>query len=470
MMFFSSRVSRLILLIFYYILSISVSEAAPMGFAEAQHLLARTAFHASFADVQIFAQRSREQAVQTLITHALHDPLQTRPPEWTQRWAVPPKPNTLSDDEKKQGREMNLEQGRALRAWWLQEITETSAPLREKMTLFWHNHFVSSLQKVKNPQWMWQQNKLFRREAIGSFRVLLHDILRDGAMLLYLDAVNNRQGQPNENLARELLELFTLGTGHYTEQDIREVARALTGLSLDREVGTVRFVPRQHDSEDKIIFGQKGNWDSEAVVRLILNRPETAEWIVTKLWHEFVSPEIDSAMIQKLAHIFRQNDYQLQPVLTALLTSDAFYAAQYRGVLIKSPIELIAGSLKQFSLHPQDYGPFAMTSAALGQNLLAPPNVRGWVGGTLWINTETLARRQQWLQRLLRAEEMRTHKKNPDPRQDLYFDVQKWWQPFANSEQAIQFLLVLKPTTPIGKTASLETIQQIINDPVYQLK
>lgn len=449
----------------------SIALAAPMGFAEAQHLLSRTSFHGSWTTVHHFSQLSRTQAVQILLEQAEQAPLKTPLPSWITEKNPLPERAGLSDEEKKQLREQSVQQGRELRAWWLQEMTETGAPLREKMTLFWHNHFVSSLQKVKNPYWMWQQNTLFRREAVGSFRTLVQSILQDGAMLLYLDALNNRQGQPNENLARELLELFTLGVGHYTEQDIRETARALTGLSIDRLAGQFRFAPRLHDAGEKTIFGQTGRWKSEDVIRLILARPETATFLVTKLWQEFVSPKPDPVMIQKLALILRQNDYQLKPVFMALFTADAFYAPQYRGVLIKSPVELIVGTLKQFELQPQNYLPFALISAQLGQDLFAPPNVRGWVGGQTWINTETLLRRQQWLQRLIRAEEMRPaptmSKKNMG---DLYLDAQTWWQPFATTTQAAQFLLPFSPITSIHTEKSLETVRQIVHDPVYQLK
>ena len=283
----------------------------------------------------------------------------------------------------------------------------TGSPLTERMTLFWHNHFVSSEQKVRSPQLMYRQNALLRRHALGSFADLTHAIARDPAMVIYLDNASNRKGQPNENFAREVMELFTLGEGRYTEQDIKEAARAFTGWSIDPDRGEFLFREPAHDDGFKTVLGKSGNLKGDDVLNILLAHPATAEHIVQKLWREFVSPVPDAAEVKRIARVFRDSRYDVKAALRAMLTSDAFYAKENRGTLVKSPVELVVGSLRQFRVTAGDMLPFAVTTAQLGQNLFAPPNVKGWPGGVAWINSTTLLRRKQFLEQLFRADEAR---------------------------------------------------------------
>src|SRR5262249_34183614 len=297
-----------------------------------------------------------------------------------------------------------VREGLELRGWWVREMLVTPSPLTERMTLFWHNHFVSAQPKVRVSHLMYRQNATLRAYALGNFGAFLHAIAKDPAMVVYLDSRPNRGGAPNENFAREVMELFTLGEGHYTEADVKEAARAFTGWSLDRETGAFMFRPRLHDDGIKTVLGHSGRLDGDAVLDILLARPETAEFVVAKLWREFISPDPDPAEVARIARRFRASNYEIKVALSALLTSDAFYASANRGVLVKSPIELVVGTLRQLELAPDGAVPFAVAAAGMGQNLFSPPNVKGWPGGEAWINTTTLLARKQFLDRVTRSE------------------------------------------------------------------
>ena len=296
--------------------------------------------------------------------------------------------------------QQQIREGLELRGWWMREMLATTSPLTERMTLFWHNHFVSAQPKVRIARLMYRQNATLRAHALGNFGVFLHAIAKDPAMVVYLDSVQNRRGAPNENFAREVMELFTLGEGHYSEQDVKEAARAFTGWSLERETGVFIFRRGLHDDGIKTVLGRSGNFDGDAVLNLLLARPETAEFITAKLWREFVSPDPDPAEVARIARRFRESNYEIKAALSELLGSDAFYASANRGVLVKSPVELVVGTLRQLDLEPESALPFALAAAGMGQNLMSPPNVKGWPGGEAWINTTTLLARKQFLDRV----------------------------------------------------------------------
>ncbi len=363
-----------------------------LGESDARHLLARTGFGPTADEIQAYARLTRAQAVDRLLREARDVPM-TAPPESLLATTPLRYPGPGATEEvlrpflQQQARE-----GLELRAWWIAEMLATPSPLTERMTLFWHNHFVSSQQKVRFARLMYRQNATFRTHALGDFRALLHAAAREPAMLVYLDVAQNRRGQPNENFARELMELFTLGEGHYTEQDVREAARAFTGWSLDRETGAFLFRPALHDRGSKTVLGSSGRFDGDAILDLLLARPETAKFIVTKLWREFVAPEPDAAEITRIADAFRRSNYSIKVALRELLTSDAFFAPEHRGVLVKSPVELVVGTLRQLGIATTDGLPFAIAAAGMGQNLFSPPNVKGWPGGEAWINAARFSR------------------------------------------------------------------------------
>lgn len=470
--------------------------AGPMGFDEARHLLNRTSFAANIDDINAFAKLSREQAAERLLAWT-GNKVATPAPDWVNEFMSLRRVRGMREEERKALQREQFQKSFELRSWWLTEMLTTPSPLTEKMVLFWHNHFVSSLQKVKSPALMYRQHMLLRKHAFGYFGDFLHDIARDPAMVVYLDSASNRKGQPNENFAREVMELFTLGEGNYAEQDIKEVARAFTGWSIDPESGGFVFRRPAHDDDVKTVLGRSGNFDGDDVLDILLAQPQTAEYIVAKLWREFVSPTPDPGEINRIARMFRDNRYNIKVALRALLVSDAFYAPQNRAVLIKSPVELIVGTLRQFRFETGETTPFVFVLHQLGQDLFAPPNVKGWPGGEAWINSATLLQRKQLLERLFRAQEMRQQpalmsmnredgerpkgagKLGADGRErfmramtGIHFDGDKWLSQFKAGDPLLT--RVVLPTDPVnGQLASLqgnELLRQLVLDPVYQLK
>jgi len=383
--------------------------ASAMGFDDARHLLSRTSFGATPAEIQALEPLDFVSAVDRLLAKSHR--AETASPRW-----VNDSPSVLReqrqasvDKKNADGKPVNLaaqlvrEQGRELRNWWVDEMLATDQPLVEKMTLFWHNHFTSSVQKVRFVPSLYWQNVLFRREALGNFAKLLKEVARDPAMLIYLDGVRSVARQPNENFARELLELFTLGEGHYSEADIKNAARAFTGWSIDRDTG--QFVDRmqQHDGGEKTFLGKTGNLGGDDIIAIVLRHPRTAETIVEKLWREFVSLKPDPAEVTRLAGVFRDGGYEMKPLLRAMFLSPAFRDPANRGALIKSPVELVVGTVHVFGLPVPEKTQLVRMMAGLGQSPFDPPNVKGWPGGESWITTNTLLLRQQFLRRIVEA-------------------------------------------------------------------
>ena len=373
---------------------------------QARFFLTRTGFAPNATELAAFTGLSRAEAVKQLLQKAALD-APVAGPEWATAPVQRRKRNqNMSFDERKVQRQLEQQRIVALRSWWLGQMLVTPNPLAERMTLFWHNHFVSSQQKVQFAQLMYQQNQLLRQHALGNFGVLLHAASKDPAMLIYLDNANNRKGAPNENFAREVMELFALGEGHYSEQDIKEAARAFTGWSIERETGEFVWRPQFHDKGVKTVLGKSGSFDGDAVLDILLAQPACAEFIVHKLWGEFIAPAPDPLEVQRIARLFRASDYDIKVALRELFSSPAFWATENRAQLIKSPVELVIGTLKQFNFSYADPLPFSFAVAQLGQNLFSPPNVKGWPGGDAWINSSSLLARKSVLERLFRAIEM----------------------------------------------------------------
>jgi len=277
--------------------------------------------------------------------------------------------------------------------WWIETMVATPRPLEEKMVLFWHGHFTSGHREVKSSRALYIQNELFRKHATGNFRTLVNAVTLDPAMILYLNTQQNVKGKPNENYARELMELFTLGEGNYTEQDIKEAARALTGIKVQPEAGTAFVARRQHDNGAKVIFKTRGNFDADDVVDLILKQPAAARHIVTRLWTFFAHEDPDPEIVDALAKVFRKGGYEIKPVLRAMFACDAFYSARARFTHIKSPVELMVGTARMLEVPASDLTALERGLRGMGQQLFQPPNVKGWDGGAAWITTSTLYNR-----------------------------------------------------------------------------
>jgi uncharacterized protein (DUF1800 family) len=286
----------------------------------------------------------------------------------------------------------------AIQAIWLYRMLNTARPLEERMTLFWHDHFATANYKVANPAAMYAQNQLIRSNALGSFRTLLSSIARDPAMLRWLDSNSNRRASPNENFARELQELFTMGVGSgYTETDVREAARAFTGWFFDRNQGFV-FNRNQHDADDKTYLGRTGPFDGDDIINIILEQPVTAEYMATKLFGFFVHDHPTPSRIAALADTFRGSDYNVRELVRSILHSPEFASDEAYHALVKSPVEYVVGTMKALGIGDYARGPQGnMVVQAnlnrMGMALFNPPDVAGWRWGVDWIGSDTLLER-----------------------------------------------------------------------------
>jgi uncharacterized protein (DUF1800 family) len=282
-----------------------------------------------------------------------------------------------------------------LRQWWLTRMVQTRRPLLEKTTLFWHGLLTSSYKKQgKSKDLAHVQNEFLRAHALGSLRDLLIGITKDGLMLRWLDGTGSSKAHPNENYARELMELFTMGVGNYTENDVREGARALTGWAV-AEDGTVRFNPRAHDDGSKTFLGRSGNLGVEEVVDAILASPATPRHLSTRMWEFFAYPGPSDADLQPLVDAYSRTHGDIRAMLTALLTSPAFFSDKAYRALVKSPTELVVGLDRQLGIGVTRAQ--ADAGEAMGQALFDPSNVAGWPGGAAWLSTGTWMARVRYL-------------------------------------------------------------------------
>jgi hypothetical protein len=295
-----------------------------------------------------------------------------------------------------------------LRGWWLNRMADPATAAREKVVLFLHGHFATSEEKVRNPAVLYEQNRMFRERALGPWSDLVLGVAQDPAMLLYLDGARSRPEQPNENFARELFELFTLGEGNYTEKDIQESARAFTGWTvrlpkkpgevMDEETTPPGFAnnPKWHDGKSKKIFGKTGNFDGTDVVRLTLQQPAAPRWITGKLWRFYTGSPPAEELHRDLVSVWEENKGLLRPFLQAIWTHPAFYAPELARQRVKSPVEWLVGLCRQLERPLPAPALASEITAQLGQKLFAPPNVKGWDGGITWINTTSLEKRYEY--------------------------------------------------------------------------
>lgn len=317
-----------------------------------------------------------------------------------------------------------------LRAWWLSVMLEGNHPVREKLTLFWHNHFATSYAKVQRLPLMFEQNLLLRKHALGKFRPFLLDMSRDTAMLKWLDSNQNIVGAPNENFAREVMELFSLGVGHYLEKDIQEAARAFTGWHVLPALSTpgiegedrFEFVAVQHDNGEKTVFGRTGNWNGDDIVKFCCDKPDCATFLVGKLYTFLISETRPSEkLLEPLAERFRKSDYDIADLVKTMLGSRLFFSEHAYRKRVKWPVEYALAAVRAaVPARPKvtdpwvPFGDFIDPLAKMGQVLFAPPNVKGWRTGTDWLNSATLLARNNFAETVAMGNWPRTSNRGPN--------------------------------------------------------
>ncbi|HRE39729.1 MAG TPA: DUF1800 domain-containing protein [Ignavibacteria bacterium] len=292
----------------------------------------------------------------------------------------------LSRQERQEKRRKNRQNIQKINTQWLIKMSEDNSALREKMTFFWHGHFAckNNLSKLNE-----LQNNTLRKNALGNFKDLLFDISKDPAMLQFLNNQQNRKKSPNENFARELLELFTLGRGHYTEDDIKNAAKAFTGWGYN-DKGEFIFKENQHDNSKKIFMGQEGNFNGDDIINILLRNKRTAEFISEKIYKFFVNENIDTKVVKEMTDLFFESGYDIKKLMKFVFNSDWFYDNKNIGSKVKSPVEYIAGIAKTYNINFVNQNILFGLQRALGQILLNPPNVGGWASGKNWIDTSSL--------------------------------------------------------------------------------
>ncbi|MGI9622322.1 MAG: DUF1800 domain-containing protein [Acidimicrobiales bacterium] len=354
----------------------------PLSQSDAAHLLRRVGVMGNQEEIDHFAGRERADAVDEIL--ALEPTLPARPgfAESRSVW-----PGIVDFRQWWVNRMVN--------ARWVNRAAATPSPLEEKMTLFWHSHFATAASKVEDLRVIWGQNNLFRRRSTGSFHTLLSEVTTHGALLFHLDNQQNTVEDLQENFARELMELYTTGPDHFTEEDVVEMARAWTGHGTIGWIGywdqRYRFYPSDHDNSPKTLFGQTANFDGPDTIALFTNgvrKEATARFIATKLWRYMVSDEVPASAIDDLAAAWSPT-MNLTDLLRALLLHDGFWADEARFALVRSPIEFAVAVLRQLGLASGDSGIHYLMDD-MGQALLEPPSVAGWGTGRDWLSTQTL--------------------------------------------------------------------------------
>lgn len=413
--------------------------------SQLRHLLRRTMFGASENDLRHFSGKKIKKIMQQLLA----DTDMPAPP--VNNYNDPPEKkdevNYYVDEEIPEGQpwitaritngKNNGRRKNSFKAWWVSQMLNQTPNIREKMVLFWHNHFATETAVIDNAIYIYRHNELLRKYALGNFRDLVKAVTLDPAMLKYLNGNANTKKAPDENYGRELQELFTLGKGpdsRYTENDVKAAARVLTGYRIDNKTFSTVFEPARHDEGDKkfsafynntVIRGRKkeeGAQELDDLLDMIFAQPEVAKFICRKLYRFFVYHQIDANaeanVITPLAEVFRKNKYEIKPVLEALFSSSYFFEAANYGGMIKSPVDLVVGFCREFGVQfdnvktiPDQYGlwlQLQQQAASMQQNIGDPPNVAGWQAyyqepqyDKLWISSDTLPRRNQFTDRMI---------------------------------------------------------------------
>ena len=368
----------------------SPSEKNPWDIKKVGHLYRRAGFGATHSELLQGVKDGHEKTIAKLLNGSAADPDFDRTSEFM-------------------ASERSMPAGTAgvqLAAWWLDRMIRSPHPLREKIALFWHNHFATSIAKVANARYMLGQYRLVYTHALGSFRELLREMSFDPAMLIWLDAKESKKGKPNENYARELMELFSLGIGHYTERDIREAAKAFTGY--DVKYGKMTFTEKEHDGSSKSVLGKSGDFKGADIVEICLAQAACPRFLTRKLYAYLVSDtDVPTAEeLEPLAQMYKASGYDTGKLVETILRSNRFFSSAVYRTKVKAPVDFAVGIVRGLE---GNVGPLNLANAmaSLGQVLFAPPSVKGWDGGAAWLNAQTLLFRQNLALSLTSTEDTR---------------------------------------------------------------
>jgi uncharacterized protein (DUF1800 family) len=349
---------------------------------QVKHLFARAGFGMRLDDMKAYENVALKHAVKTLLNATDPNGALTAVKGNTDYAAL------MKGD--KEARKMFMQQQRQeekdMNIAWINKMIYSNAALQEKMTLFWHNHFAC---RTNNAYYAQQLNNIHRDNALGSFKTMLFQVAESPAMLQFLNNQQNQKNHPNENFAREVMELFTIGRGNYTETDVKESARAFTGYGFNKDGG---FVMRRllHDDGQKTFLGKTGNFNGEDIMNMLLEKRETAHFICNKLYKYLVNETPDPEHVKAMADVFYDADYEIKPLLEYVFTSDWFYNDKNTGNLVKAPVEFLVGLSRQFYITYDRPEVLLQFQKVLGQVLFYPPNVAGWPGGRNWIDSSSL--------------------------------------------------------------------------------
>jgi len=440
-----------------------------------QHLLWRAGFGPKAEQVQLLTNMSQKELLKKLIKSSEKRPesIQVAKNSFDgvmKGFADAGKIQNLSQEQKQQMRKQSKEELKNLNGRWMVEMVNADDQLREKMSLFWHGHFAS-----RNLNVFFQQQLLdiIRQNALGDFRTLLKEVSRSAAMIAFLNNQQNRKQHPNENFAREVMELFTMGRGNYTENDIKEAARAFTGWGFD---GGGQFVFRQqwHDDGEKTVLGKHGNFDGEDILDILLENKKTAQFITRKIYKYFVNEVPNEAIVTSLADQFYKSGYDISRLIETVYSSDWFYDPKNIGNRIKSPVELLVGIRRMLPMEFSNPDIQLLFQRALGQILFYPPNVAGWPGGKNWIDSSTLMLRLRVPQLLVGTDEVNINPKSDDDQQMGMADMEstakekgknaaaykKMMSRFAGA--SVQWDIYLQNFTSVEKTKMIDTLSQTL--------
>jgi len=372
-------------------MQLQAAEATPNPLDDARvrtaHVLRRAGFGASPAEIDQFVAMGYQPTVDWLL-------FSEDRPDAADALVEPFVYDPTPDSNPPTGKEGK--QREAFKRWWLLRMRYTSRPLVEKMTLFWHGLLTSGFGKVNSVPYLQQQNELLRANALGSYQSMLIGVSKDPAMLLWLDGNNSRKRSPNENYGRELMELFSMGIGNYTEEDVKSAARAFTGYLVNQQTGKVEFRPREWDEGEKTFLGQTGRWDGNDIIDIICRQRTTAEYISKRLFSFFAYRNPAPATVSRLADVFQTSGYNIRMVMREIFLSPEFVSPQAYRALVKSPVELVVGTLRTLDLDTDADG-LPYQTRIMGQDIFNPPNVAGWPGGAAWLSNSVWLQRINWL-------------------------------------------------------------------------